>query len=399
MNKKIKVAWIAPYPVSLLEPQLRLARPAGGFHPCSWIVTLARALAARDDVELHLITQSHLVPRDQVVTAQGIVFHVLKWGVPFTSRGFPSFLPVDVLTAFAADRWRIRREIRRIQPDLVHGHGTESTHALAAIGSELPCLISIQGIITEYFKTNPTFRFRLVRHYECRAVRRANYFTCRTDFDTQFVRSVNPQALIFHIHEAMHPVYFQNHWQPREEDTIVYVGSLEDRKGLPTLLEAMRRIVQQRPAATLTVIGGGPVALYQKRCAELDISRSVTFAGFQSPAAIARFHTASQVFVLPSENENSPNALAEAMISGMPVIATRVGGIPSLLEHGQSGLLIEPRSPEQLAEAVIHLLESPELRQRLGARAQTVARDRHQPEKVAAETLQAYRRILAETGR
>jgi glycosyltransferase involved in cell wall biosynthesis len=101
------------------------------------------------------------------------------------------------------------------------------------------------------------------------------------------------------------------------------------------------------------------------------------------------------VFVLPSENENSPNALAEAMVSGMPVIATRVGGIPSMVEDGQTGLLVPWGDPASLAEKMAWLLAHPEERERLGQNACRVARARHAPQTVADETVQAYKEILA----
>jgi glycosyltransferase involved in cell wall biosynthesis len=394
MIKKIKVAWLSAYPIRELEDKLSLARSVGGFHPCSWVVNLAAALAAREDVELHLITQTHLIQKDQILISNGIVFHVLKRGVPFTNRGFPAFLPLDVMTGFIAERRRIGRELKCIQPDIVHGHGTENYQALAAIDSELPCIISIQGIISEYVKTNPSFRFKVVRHYERQAVRKAYNFTCRTEFDTGFVRSVNPTARIFQIHEAMSPVYFQNRWELRSENTLLFVGSLENRKGLPTLLEAMHLIVQKKPDTLLTIIGDGPIPQYQQRCENLGIAKQVHFVGFQQPDAIARYHRESQVFVLPSENENSPNAVAEAMVSGIPVVTTNVGGIPSMVENEKTGLLVPPNSPDQLAAAVLRLLDDFPLRQQLGSNAQTVARSRHEPKHIADATMQAYREIL-----
>src|SRR5208282_6575682 len=96
----------------------------------------------------------------------------------------------------------------------------------------------------------------------------------------------------------------------------------------------------------------------------------------------------------PSGNENSPNTLAEAMVSGLPVIASAVGGIPSMVEHGQTGWLVPPRNPAELANASLQLLNDPELRARLGGAARQQARDRHRPEHVAAQTAQAYQEIL-----
>ncbi len=390
----MRITWLAPYPVQYLAPALKLGRHVPVSHPCSWIVNLSQALSQRPDVELHLLTESPLVTRSQTITNGNIVYHVQKCGVPFLHRGFPGFMQLDMLTRFA---WNIRRftaELRRIRPDIVHAHGTEAAYALAAQYSGFPYLISIQGIITEYFKTDPCLRYQIVRHYEQDSVRRSKYFTCRTNFDTGFVRSVNPRARIFTIHEAMSPVYFHNNWEVRDTDRLLYVGSLEKRKGLDILLEALKLVLGTRPKTMLTVVGGGDQTGYKELCERLQIASHVEFLGFQSKDQIARHHLDCQVFVLPSGNENSPNTLAEAMVSGMPVIATAVGGIPSMVEDGQTGLLVPPRDPARLAEVILQLFEHPEERARLGRNAQPVARERHLPERVAAQTMDAYHEIL-----
>ena len=361
------------------------------------MVNLSRALAARGDIDLHILVESTLVVSDQTARQDGITFHVIKSSLPILNRGYPPFFPVDVLTGFAPVVYKLRRKLRALQPDVVHAHGTEASYALAAVKSHIPCLISIQGIITEYFKTNPCFRFRVVRHYEQSAVRRAHFFTCRTDFDTGFVRSQNPQARIFTIHEAMNPVYFHNDWQVASSETIMFVGSLAARKGLPVLLDALALVKQRRPQVALIVVGAGgsdaddPVV---QQCQRLGITANVTFRGFQPAEEIAKLHPQAQVFVLPSQNENSPNALAEAMVSGLPVIATRVGGIPSMVEDGQTGLLVPWGDPQALADKIEWLLAHPAERERLGNNARRVSRARHAPETVAMETIQAYKEIL-----
>ncbi|MGA2221949.1 MAG: glycosyltransferase family 4 protein [Verrucomicrobiia bacterium] len=397
----MRIAWLAPYPEPFLEPHLKVARKVAAFHPCSWIVNLSRALARRDGIELHLVTESRLVPEDQVIKVDNITFHVLKSSITFTNRGFPPWLPLDVLTGF---KWTVRRlvkEVGRIRPDLVHTHGTERAYGLAGVASGFPCLVSIQGIITEYYKTNPTFGSRVIRHWEQEVVRKAKFFTCRTHFDTGFVRAFNPSARIFMIHEAMSPVFFANQWSVADSRRILFVGLLAKRKGLATLLEALALVRAQLPGVCLDVIGSSDAG-YSKGlraiCERLGIEQCVTFLGQRSAEEIAQQHLQTQLFVLPSENENSPNALAEAMVSGMPVIATNVGGIPSMVTDGETGLLVQPRNSQALAEKIVWLLTHPEERRRLGENARRVARDWHAPEQVAAETLKAYREILNSSG-
>ena len=392
---KLKVAWLAPYPVQPLAPEIKLSRSRKWYKTGWWLDSLSNALVATGDIDLHIVTDSTLVASDQIARRDGITYHVVKSSLPIVNRGYPPFLPLDMLTGFAPTVHKLLREVRVLKPDLVHAHGTEHSYALAGVRSRLPCVISIQGVISEYFKTNPCFRFRVVRHYEQFAVRRAHFFTCRTAFDSGFVRSQNPQARIFMIHEAMNPVYFRNDWHAGPSETIMFVGSDEPRKGLPVLLEAVAKIKQRRPNVRL-LVAGTQIGL-DRQCQDLGIAKNVTFLGWQSSDDIAKLHLQTQVFVMPSQNENSPNAMAEAMISGLPVVATRVGGIPSLVDDGQTGLLVPSGDAGALAEKIEWLLARPEERERLGQNARRVARAWHAPETIAEETIKAYREILGQS--
>ena len=98
--------------------------------------------------------------------------------------------------------------------------------------------------------------------------------------------------------------------------------------------------------------------------------------------------------MLPSRNENSPNALAEAMIVGLPVLASDVGGIPDMIDDGVTGFLFPSEDEAALAEKLLLLIRNDELSVLMGARARQAARPRHRPEHVAELTVNAYREIL-----
>jgi glycosyltransferase involved in cell wall biosynthesis len=385
----MRVAWLAPYPVETLAPALSLARQVSS-HPCSWIVSLAEALARRADVELHLLTESQLVWKPQTVRQGNVTFHVVRDAVPLTNRGWPPWLPWGAMTGFGGLVKRFGQVLEQVRPEVVHAHGTEHSYALAGLRSGFPCLVSIQGVVSRIAEVADLRHSTLRRRLEEQAVRGGKWFGCRTAFDTRFVRSLNPSARIFTLQEAMNPVYFRNQWEPREEATLLFVGGLERFKGLGTLLEALAGL----PAARLAVIGGGDHRPWQAMCGRLGIAGRVEFLGFQTAEQIAARHRRAQVLVLCSQMENSPNALAEAMVSGMPVVATAVGGIPSLVDDGRSGRLVAPGDPKQLAAVLAELLADSGKRAALGREAQMVARQRHLPETVAEQTMRVYKEIL-----
>jgi len=391
----MRIAWLANYPYLRLEPHLVMRRPMTG-HPSSWVVNLANALGQRADIELHVVTLCPHITTEKRFAAEGALFHILPSGVPFSDRGFPWYLPLDVLSGFHWDRKHLVREIRTIHPNLVHAFGTEGPYALAAIDSGYPHLIHIQGILQECIRVEPSLRSRFAVLLEKRAIRNGKHFSCRTDFDSACVLSHNSHAEIVHIHEVIGPAFFKMKWTVQENDNVLFVGALKRRKGIEDLLEAVHLLAGQSRRVHLNVVGSGPtryLAHLMDRCRQLGICDCVEFLGYRSSDEIAKLHEQSQVFVLPSHVENSPNSVAEAMVSGVPVIASKVGGIPSMIRHLDTGLLVEPQSPQELADAIDVLLSSATKRRQLSVNARNVARARHHPASIVVETIKAYTRI------
>jgi len=154
---------------------------------------------------------------------------------------------------------------------------------------------------------------------------------------------------------------------------ILFVGRLIERKGLPYLIEAMAELRQHLPA-TLDVVGTGRQrAALEQLATECGVADAVRFAGRVGDRELAQLYAASDVFVLPSivdrrgDTEGLGVVLLEAMSYGRPVVATNVGGIPDIVRHEQTGLLVPQKDPHALAEALHRLLTDRDLAERLGA--------------------------------
>jgi glycosyltransferase involved in cell wall biosynthesis len=146
----------------------------------------------------------------------------------------------------------------------------------------------------------------------------------------------------------------------RKEFDLVTTTRLEHYKGIFDLIDAMHVVKQVRPATRLSVVGGGSRrAALERRIRDLDLCDAVTVWGERSDVP-ARLHEA-RVFVLSSHEEGLPNAVIEAMACELPVVATRVGGTPELVEDGRTGSLVNAHDPESLARAILGYLEAPML--------------------------------------
>lgn len=152
-----------------------------------------------------------------------------------------------------------------------------------------------------------------------------------------------------------------------EAPVIGTVAVLRAEKALGVLLEAVTLLREQVPGLRVLIAGSGPE---QERLvdltARLGLGETVTFLGNWSPREVPDLLEQLDVAVNCSDSEGTPGNVLEAMAAGVPVVATRVGGTPALVEHGVHGLLVEPRDPAALAAATLELLGDPERRRRMG---------------------------------
>ena len=151
-----------------------------------------------------------------------------------------------------------------------------------------------------------------------------------------------------------------------DEKIITFVGTLRIVKGVKYLIKAMKIIKQKSPDTKMMLVGDGEEREeLESLVEELGLKERVKFIGRVQNEEIPQYMVASDVFVLPSLSEGFPVTVLEAMASGVPMIATNVGGLPEIIKDGENGFLVEPKNPEEIAEKVLLLLEDDKLRERI----------------------------------
>jgi glycosyltransferase involved in cell wall biosynthesis len=152
---------------------------------------------------------------------------------------------------------------------------------------------------------------------------------------------------------------------PVDAPVVGSIGGFRREKGHRDLLQAARHVLDAEPSARFVLVGTGPLeAEVREQARRLGLDGHVAFAGYRSNAA--HLIEAFDLFALSSHSEGLPVSLMEAMARGRAAVATSVGGVPELVEHGHSGWLVPPAEPEELAEAIVSLLRDVALRERLG---------------------------------
>lgn len=174
---------------------------------------------------------------------------------------------------------------------------------------------------------------------------------------------------------------------------ITTVAVLRQGKGVEPLLSAMQALVRESPSVQVLVVGAGPEG-ERLRSAAASLGDRVRFLGARSD--VPDILAASDLFVLASEREALPTVILEAMATGLPVIASRVGGIPEALEDGACGLLVPAGEHSALSSALRELISNPELRHNLGTAARRRAESEYSLEAWRQRLLDWYLRLVDE---
>ncbi len=203
----------------------------------------------------------------------------------------------------------------------------------------------------------------------------ARFTVTRSEYDRHMLAGLAPRATIHRMYRGVDPERFHPRLRERAlgAPLVLAVGRLCEKKGFDTLIEACRILVRRNVRFRCDIVGWGEEhAALEQRIDAAGLFGVVVLTGkLPHPAVIERYACAS-VFVAPSrigrdgDRDDIPDALMEAMAMEIPVVATRVSGIPELVRHDETGFLVEPDAPQALAEAIRRVLADKGLRLRLG---------------------------------
>ncbi len=385
--------WFCSYPVSRLDPlpvkHLSFRRE----HPSPWTVNLSEAVVANyPDVELHIAVMTAAVKRSFSMQRNGIMYHIVKSQInlPF-GRRWPPF-EWNVLTGYRSYRARLCKIAATVKPDIILAFGTEDTYAVAAKDSGKPYLIYLQGILHELTKTVPANRKISIRlPLEKEAFEHCRYYVAETEFAAEYVQKTVTSPVIWRMANSVTDIFFKVPGKTEVYNRLLFVGSLIPTKGIRELLEAA-----DKNGWPVTVVGQNEGEYPQMLIKKYQHNPDIRWAGRIPTEEISQLMAVHDALVLPSYMDTSPNVVAEAMAAGLPVVATRVGGIPDMVTDGETGILIEPKSVESLAQGIYRLYADPEKMLEMGAAAKRIALERFRTERNTRILVEACRQILTE---
>ncbi len=203
---------------------------------------------------------------------------------------------------------------------------------------------------------------------------------------------VIPNFLDCSIHHRVDSLDLRRRLAPADHGIVIHISNFRPVKRIPAVVEVFARIRRSVPS-TLVLVGSGPeLANGLALARHLGVSDDVKAVGEQ--ADVRAFLSAADVFLLPSATESFGLAALEAMACEVPVVASRVGGLPEVIEHGLGGYLNEPDDLDGMAAHGIALLSDPALRQRVGQSGRKVVRGRYCSDRIVPQYERYYQEVL-----
>jgi glycosyltransferase involved in cell wall biosynthesis len=236
-------------------------------------------------------------------------------------------------------------------------------------------------------------------------IRTNHFFIGRTEWDKAFLGVLNPAATYYHCDEILRSPFYDAVWQhdAGRSRTVFCTSSTSLYKGAECLIEALALLRHAGYDDVRLRIAGIPpqgdeTEFYAARARKHGVTSAIDWLGRIKADRLVSELLQASVFAYPSHIDNSPNALSEALLVGVPSVASYVGGVPSLLADGREGLLFPDADPFALAGRIRYMLDNPHLAAEMGSRARERALRRHDPQSIVERLLNIYREVLQAGG-
>jgi glycosyltransferase involved in cell wall biosynthesis len=394
-----------------------------------WLIGLINSLTSYSNIELNV---AFPLKGNKVIK---------RTGKKINYYSFPQYKNKEYSPNIYDDKFE--NILKDVKPDLVHVFGTELPHSLAIVNTcnrnGVVSIVSIQGLVSkihEHFYSDlpksvihkSTIRnvirrdniknlkklyFRLSKN-EHELLRRTSYVIGRTTFDKAYVTQVNPNVKYYSCNESLRDAFYEGEqWQieTKENHSIFLSQAHYSIKGAHYMIEALSIVLEKYPDAKV-YIGGKDITksnslkdkliityygkYIKNMICDFGLTEKVIFTGPLSEQEMYQRYIESHVFVCPSSIENSPNSLGEAMILGVPSIASYVGGIPDMLKDKEDGFLYQHDAPYMLAHYICEIFENRDLALKFSINAREHALKTHDRNENTRSLIEIYNKIVSQ---
>lgn len=334
----------------------------GGF---SLIIDMLKFMEQKKDIDFHFLTIVEGRKSLKIKKINGITYYFLP----------RSSLPT-VLATLTKDRFRMYKLIKKINPDVLHTHSIYYPTSIVGLKIKKPHVLTIHGIIAKEKRSwkgfNGNIKGIIKSYYEKKIINKIKHVIAISEYVKTELQRLYPKSRAkYHVYNAGISQDWLNHKESNDDGKhILFVGGIEERKGLIHLINAMKIIVKNNPNVSLDIVGRArerhTYNYLFNYVNENNLANKIRFQGQVSDKQIKSFYKNCTIFVLPSAEESLGIVTLEAMSYGKPVVISNTSVNPSIVTHMKDGLLAEFGDPNDFAKKIQLLLNSKELRKRIG---------------------------------
>lgn len=418
----MKILWFANSPCGSIRKHKGQALSGG------WLISLEDEVKKHHEINLHVAYFSET--ENESFEFEGVMYHPLY--CPKSKNPLIRILDRSKSISKNDDKWlpKMLKVVEDVKPDLIHIHGTEERFGLIQeYVKNIPVVFSIQGLLApyseKYFSGLPNkdiYRFesrkdklKLVSYRsefknfyergkrECSFLNNAKYIFGRTAWDEYITGLLNNQRNYYVVDEILRSQFYKKKWSKKNysDKTFKIVSTISAGiyKGYETVLKTAHLLKQYSDLDFEWNIAGYNCDSKWVKIAEQytrikSDNVNIKLLGRIDAEELADLLIDSDVYVHVSHIENSPNSVCEAMLVGMPIVASFAGGTASLLKTKEDGILVQDGDPYVYAGAIVHLFEHFDYAKQLGESSRVKAMERHNPERIGNQLVNAYYNIM-----
>jgi glycosyltransferase involved in cell wall biosynthesis len=394
VKKKLKVVWLCYFTNQFVQDNLKPFKRIGEIAP--WISNMIPLFENDDSIDLHIVSQHRWIGWNKCFKNKGVTYHFFNAGIPLIGRHWPGFFRIDIWTNFFATKLHIARIVHKIQPDIIHLHGTENEFcsSIFQFYKIYPILITIQGFIHK-----STAKSKIVKKLildELRIIKMFYHYGYRTKTMGDELKIINRHA---QLHWHQYPMPTIDPIKVDKQYDLVFFARVSKEKGIEDLLHAVVIIKKEKPDISLCVIGGGKLDHWKEKANELHISNNIFWAGFlPTQKDVHKMASTAKISVLPTYNDIISGTIIESLFLNLPVVAYNVGSIHEINKFEDIITLVEKFNILELAESILKLLNDMTLREEIAKKGYKRVKEMFNSsfDVLKSELLEVYSSIIKE---
>jgi glycosyltransferase involved in cell wall biosynthesis len=387
-HQTLTVAWISDFPIEWLPDIPAELRHLPRRHPATWQMAMVNEYEKNSDLQLHVIVLRGRIARDLTFIRNGVTFHVIK--------AKPKW---RLASLYWLDTILIRKVLQQIKAKVVHAWGSEKGAGLIAARLGLPYVMTIQGLLDWYkHLIPPTLYDRFLAVVETLSLRRAQVVTAESNFPAQYIRQHFPNRLVYQVEHVPNGLFLDVHRAPITQPVkFIIVAGLGYRKGYDLLFAALEQLLPELEFTLTIVADPNPMQQEALRArASEKLWARVEFKWHLLPQEVAKELETATMLLMPTRADTGPVAVKEAVVAGVPVVASEIGGIPDYIVPGRNGELFPSGDVPAFVAAIRRACAHPLFREgRVDAATLMEKRVYLSPARMADGFLEVYRAAVA----